>query len=61
MPAGRSAHCSTISGSKLYIFGGVGTQGYCNSDLWIVELNQEKIKQEEGNRKGFLHNFKQLR
>jgi N-acetylneuraminic acid mutarotase len=39
IPAARSGHCAASIGSKVYIFAGVSTSTYCNSDLFMLELS----------------------
>ena len=41
----RSGHCAASIGSKIYIFAGVSTSTYCNSDLYMLELNPKVAKQ----------------
>jgi hypothetical protein len=39
VPMPRSGHSAASIGSKVYIFAGVSTSTYCNSDIYMLELN----------------------
>jgi N-acetylneuraminic acid mutarotase len=51
VPMPRSGHAAASMGSKVYIFAGVSTGPYCNSDMYMLELNpklaRHMIEEEE--------------
>ena len=44
VPPARSGHCVAGIGSSMFIFGGVSNTYYCNSDLYILELDPLIVK-----------------
>ena len=42
-PESRFAFCSTVSGSRLYVFGGLGDNNYIESRMEKLELDSEKV------------------
>ena len=44
IPCARSGHCMEAIGSRIFIFGGITKNGYCSSDLYIIELNPRNIR-----------------
>ncbi|CAG9334048.1 unnamed protein product [Blepharisma stoltei] len=44
IPASRSGHSAACAGTKLFIFGGVSNTCFCNSDLYVLELNQKAVR-----------------
>ncbi|OMJ76096.1 hypothetical protein SteCoe_24599 [Stentor coeruleus] len=44
VPTPRSGHASVSYGTKIYVFGGVGTSAYCSSNLYVLELNQKTAR-----------------
>lgn len=43
-PCARSGHSIEAIGTRVFIFGGITSQGYCSSDLYIIELNPRNVK-----------------
>lgn len=41
------AHATEIVDGKLFIFGGYSSQKYANADIYILEMDQHKIKKLE--------------
>lgn len=39
---GRGAHCAFMNDTRMYIFGGYNMEGFCNSDLEVMELEQKE-------------------
>jgi N-acetylneuraminic acid mutarotase len=44
IPCGRSGHSASALGTRLYIFGGMANGEYCNSEIYMLELNQSQAK-----------------
>ena len=44
IPMGRSGHSASALGSRLYIFGGMANGEYCNSEIYMLELNQTQAR-----------------
>lgn len=45
IPIPRSGHSFATAGTKLYLFAGAGTNTYCSSDLYSLELNPKTARQ----------------
>ena len=45
IPNMRSGHCFASAGTKVYLFAGAGTNTYCSSDLYSLELSPKMAKQ----------------
>ena len=38
LPEPRINHTAALCGSKMYVFGGHGSDGYMRDDIWLLEL-----------------------
>lgn len=45
IPMARSGHCSAMVGNNMFIFGGVSNTCYCSSDIYILETENNKVKE----------------
>lgn len=43
VPQARSGHCTVVSGSRMFIFGGVSNTCYCSSDMFVLETDPAKV------------------
>lgn len=44
IPTPRSGQAGICAGTKLFMFGGVSNNSFCNSDLHVLELNQKAVQ-----------------